>query len=85
MKKIKSTRTADDEEMLESWRQLLKHVYSLNEHELAQLLQKEYTGLRRKAFVTMIHQRMNRLRGKRERQQLKQPGFTFNFLEGVSL
>lgn len=58
-------------EVLATWEGLNAALRSCTEAEAQELLATELAGKRRRVFVLRIHCRLNRLRGARERRELR--------------
>ncbi len=60
------------DEVLKNWFSFVQLVPDLTEEELEKALKKEMskTGQKRKMYATRLHQRICRLRGKREREEI---------------
>ena len=65
MKKPKSSSA------LASWKVLNEKIAQLTESDLAQLLQLERANKRRPMVIRRLHQRLNKLRVAREREELR--------------
>ena len=65
MKKPKSSSA------LVSWKVLNEKIAQLTESDLAQLLQLERANKRRPMVIRRLHQRLNKLRVAREREELR--------------
>lgn len=52
------------------WAKMLKETENMTEDELRALINHEVSTLRRKSYLTRLHQRFSTLRRDRERQQL---------------
>ena len=55
---------------LRTWVSLNEVIVQADEAACKQLLKEELAGRKRKQFVRRIHSRLNRIRAKRERQEL---------------
>lgn len=56
--------------ILQTWIGLNEFVREADEGQCEKLLKEELAGRKRKMFVRRIHSRLNRLRGRRERETL---------------
>ena len=54
----------------QAWVKMLKEIERMSEDEIRALINHEVSTLRRKSYITRLHQRFSTLRRERERQQL---------------
>ena len=69
----KTPQQADPATVLRSWQTLQAFLPSLSEKQCWELLEAERTGQRRFQFMLRLYGRANKLRGKREREDLLTP------------
>jgi len=58
--------------MPDTWQDLNQVIRDASEELCLQLLEEEKQGRKRERFLLRIHSRLNKLRGRREREELKQ-------------
>ncbi len=58
--------------MPDTWQELNHLLRGASEELCLKLLQEEKQGRKRERFLLRIHSRLNKLRGRREREELKQ-------------
>ena len=66
-----SRQLATKTDPLESWHALQKHIHDLSEEQLRNLITKELGGKARRNLVMRMFMKLNKLRYRREREDLE--------------